>query len=193
VLGRIIGAVGPCTLKRSSNYFLTLVEAILWQQLSWHAATAIQRRMLQSLGTRRPRPEDFLSTPRHVLVRAGLSRQKIEYLRNLSSFFCDGDFPRRRIGRLSDEKVVETLTTVKGIGRWSAEMFLIFGLNRLDVFPLGDLGLKKAVGKRYGTVALPDEAQLSAITDVWRPYRTIAAWYLWASIDGVPFADGTAS
>lgn len=179
ILRGVIRRVGPCTLQRSGNYFLTLVEAIVWQQLSWSAACAIYDRMLAELGTRRPRPTHFLDMPRAKLRATGLSRAKCDFLLDLASFFDDGRFPRGRIHRLDDEEVIALLTEIKGIGRWTAEMFLIFGLNRPDVFPVGDLGLRKTVGRYYDERAVQDFKRAETIAKRWRPYRTVATWYLW--------------
>ncbi len=190
VLSNLIRAVGPCSLARSRNHFLTLVEAIVWQQLSWEAARAIHERLLSALSTRRPRPSDILAASQEDLLDAGLSRQKSLYLRDLSRFFEEKRFPRRGIGRLRDEEIIDLLTEIKGVGRWTAEMFLIFGLNREDVFPFGDLGLRKAIGRHYDTPEFNDRAQLETITEPWRPYRTIAAWYLWQIGDGTPLGGG---
>jgi DNA-3-methyladenine glycosylase II len=190
VLSNLISAVGPCSLARSKNHFLTLVEAIVWQQLSWKAACAIHERLLLALGTRRPRPRDILAASRRDLLGVGLSRQKSLYLLDLSRFFEEKQFPQRRIANLGDEEIVELLTQIKGVGRWTAEMFLIFGLNREDVFPFGDLGLRKAVGYHYDVPEYDDRTRLEAIAEPWRPYRTIAAWYLWQSGDGAPTGAG---
>ena len=189
VLSHLVRAVGPCSLTRSRNHFLTLVEAIVWQQLSWRAACAIHERLLATLGTRRPRPRDVLTASTEQLMDAGLSRQKSVYLQDLSRFFEEKRFPRERINRLGDEQIVDLLTQIKGVGRWTAEMFLIFGLNREDVFPFGDLGLRKAIGHHYGIAEYNDRALLEPVTEPWRPYRTIAAWYLWRGWDGTPLGE----
>ena len=141
------------------------------------------------MGTRRPRPRDILAASREDLLAAGLSRQKSLYLQDLSRFFEEKRFPRGRFGRLDDQEIIDLLTQIKGVGRWTAEMFLIFGLNREDVFPIGDLGLRKAIGRHYNTPDFNDRATLETITDVWRPYRTIASWYLWQSGDGNPLGE----
>jgi DNA-3-methyladenine glycosylase II len=166
---------------------VTLFEAIVWQQLSWQAACAIHERLLAALGTRRPRPKDLLEISRRELLRAGLSRQKCSYVRELSHFFDGNRFLRGGINRLGDEEIIDRLTEIKGIGRWTAEMFLIFGLNRQDVFPAGDLGLRKAIGKHYQKRLPIADGTLDRVTTPWRPYRTIATWYLWRSADGAPF------
>lgn len=189
VLRRIIEQVGPCQLRRSTNFFLTLLESIVWQQLSWKAALTIHERLLRTIGTPRPKPADVLRTPVDDMRAAGLSRAKSDYLHDLSARFEDGRFPRRRIRLLSDEEVVAQLCEIKGIGLWTAEMFLMFGLNRLDVFPAGDVGLRNALAKRYRLRNASNMKRLEAISRRWRPYRTIASWYVWASSDGMPFED----
>lgn len=136
---------------------------------------------------RRPTPGDFLRTPHAKLLATGLSRRKTEYLLGLARYFGSSTFPRRRIGAASDEEIIEELTSIRGIGRWSAEMFLIFGLNRPDVFPVGDLGLRKAIGRLYDIGERPDDGRLAEVSEPWRPYRTVATWYLWKGADGVPF------
>jgi len=186
ILSDLIGQVGPCRLARSRNHFLTLVEAIVWQQLSWHAALAIHDRLLTTIGKRRPTPADILETPERRMRKAGLSRQKTAFLKDLSLFFAEDRFPKRRLGRLNDEEIIDLLTRVKGIGRWTAEMFLIFGLNREDVFPFGDLVIRKAIGNRYGVEEFNKRSEIEPIADRWRPYRSIATWYLWQSADAAP-------
>jgi DNA-3-methyladenine glycosylase II len=189
VLAEIMREVGPCGLTPSRNHFLTLTEAIIWQQLSWKAACAIHAKFLDAVGTRRPRPSDVARVPSRALAKAGVSRQKIEYLKELAGYFEAKRFPSRSIRQRSDDEIVRMLTEIKGIGRWTAEMYLIFGLNRLDVFPAGDLGLKKAIGRHYGFDGLDNTRRLETITGRWRPYRTIGTWYMWSSADAVPFAD----
>jgi DNA-3-methyladenine glycosylase II len=189
IIANVIERVGPCTLAPSKDHFLTLVEAVVWQQVSWKAARAIHARLLDTLGTRHPRPAHVASASPRTLAAAGLSRQKARYVKEIARYFADGRFPARRIRRYTDDEVIGALTEITGVGRWTAEMYLIFGLNRLDVFPAGDLGLKKAIGRCYGFDGLREDVRLTAVTDRWRPYRTIGAWYLWSSADGVPLAD----
>jgi DNA-3-methyladenine glycosylase II len=183
---RLIARAGPCKLKRTRSYFVALFESIVWQQLSWRAACAIHERLLRTIGTRHPKPADLLRASSADLLSAGLSRRKVEYVRALSRYFDANQFPRRRIKELDDEEIIDELTQVRGIGRWSAEMFLIFGMNRLDVFPVGDLGLRKAIERHYERRTPLGATALAAIAGRWRPYRTVASWYLWASMDGVP-------
>lgn len=188
VLAGIVRRVGPCTLAPSTNHFLTLVEAVVWQQLSWKAACAIHARLLDALGTRRPRPADVSRLSPRALARAGLSRQKAAYVAELARYFEEGRFPARKIRSTTDEEIVRALTGIKGVGRWTAEMYLIFGLNRLDVFPGGDLGLKKSIGRWYGFDGLREPQRVDAVARIWRPYRTIGTWYMWSSADGAPLA-----
>jgi DNA-3-methyladenine glycosylase II len=187
VITPLVRRVGPCRLRRAPSYFIALVEAIVWQQLSWKAACAIHQRMLDVVGSRRPTPADFLQTPRVKLMSAGLSARKAEYLLGVADYFDTNAFPARKIRSMGDEQIVDELTSIRGIGRWSAEMFLIFALNRPDVFPVGDLGLRKAIGRLYGATGLPDDDRLAEVSEPWRPYRTVATWYLWAGADGIPF------
>ena len=188
VLGEIVRQVGPCTLAPSSDHFLVLAEAILWQQLSWKAACSIHARLIGALGSDRPRPGDIARVPDSVLAGAGVSRQKIGYLRGLAVFFEEKRFPARTVHGLSDEEIARLLTRIKGVGPWTVDMYLIFGLNRLDVFPAGDLGLVKSIAARYGFDGARDGRRVETVTEKWRPYRTIGAWYLWAAADTVPLA-----
>jgi DNA-3-methyladenine glycosylase II len=188
VLREIARRVGPCTLAPSNDHFLTIAEAIIWQQLSWKAACSIHARLLDALGSARPRPADIARVPDEALAGAGVSRQKIKYLRELAAFFEENRFPSRTIRRLSDGDIAELLTRIRGVGRWTADMYLIFGLNRLDVFPAGDLGLVKAIRARYGIDGRDGAERVETITENWRPYRTIGSWYLWAAADAVPLA-----
>jgi DNA-3-methyladenine glycosylase II len=121
-----------------------------------------------------------------VLRGVGLSRQKISYLRDLSEKMLDGSLQTGSLGSLADEDVVEILTRIKGIGRWTAEMILIFRLLRPDVLPVGDLGIVKAIQKAYGLRKPPDARRMTKIAEPWRPYRSVASWYLWASLDNEP-------
>lgn len=191
VLRRIIRQIGPCPLKPGRQYFWVLAEAIVSQQLSVKAAATIFQRLRRLYpGHRLPRPQDLLATPTGKLRAVGLSRQKIDYLRALSHAFLDGAVPFRRFARMADEEIIAALTAVRGIGCWTAEMFLIFILVRLDVLPVDDLGLQKAMQQAYGLRRRPTPATMRRIAKNWIPYRTIACWYLWASRDGRPVIYG---
>ena len=191
VLARIIDEIGPCPLKPLRRPFWALAEAIVSQQLSVAAAATIFGRLRALYPPRpEPRPSDLLATPDRRLRAVGLSRQKVAYLKGLSEASLNGQVPWRRFHRMSNEAVIESLTALHGVGRWTAEMFLIFVLVRLDVFPTGDLGLQKAIQQAYGLRRLPSEATMLRLARRWAPCRTVAAWYLWASRDGKPVVYG---
>jgi DNA-3-methyladenine glycosylase II len=191
ILQTIISQIGPCPLKPLRHYYWALAEAIVSQQLSVKAAATIFARLRRLYPHHRvPQPADLLATPDEQLRSVGLSRQKIAYLKGLSRAFIDGALPWRRFHRMSDEEVVAALTGLHGVGRWTAEMFLIFVLVRLDVFPVDDLGLQKAIQRAYRLRLHPSEATMRRIATRWAPYRTVATWYLWASRDGKPVVYG---
>jgi DNA-3-methyladenine glycosylase II len=189
VLAAIIRAHGPCGLARSQREdpFRALVEAIVGQQLSMKAAGTIFGRFLSLFpGCRFPAPEGLAHVPDALLRSVGLSRQKTGYLRDLCLKVTDGTVQLDRLAAMTDEEVVAVLTRVKGIGRWSADMFLMFKLHRPDVLPVGDLGIVKAVQKAYGLRKPPRPERLLTMGEAWRPYRSVASWYLWASLDNSP-------
>jgi len=182
VMGGAIEQVGPFRLVRIPNRFAALMRAILHQQLALKAAQSITRRFCQLYGPaegRFPTPDELLQTPRRRLRSAGVSPQKMRYLHDLAAKASDGALPLRHVGRLGDEEVIEALTQVKGIGRWTAEMFLIFSLERPDVWAVDDLGLQLAAKNLYGLRRHPSEAKMRALAEPWRPWRTVASWYLW--------------
>ena len=186
-LAGIIRRIGPCQLAmaRRNHYFRSLVEAILYQQLAGKAAAAILARFRLLYPSRRfPTAEQIYRTPESQLRAAGLSWQKISYVKDLAGRVLDGSFHLRSLSAMQDEAVVVHLTQVKGIGRWTAEMFLIFTLGRQDILPLNDLGILKAVEKAYALGGTPSAQMLEGMGRRWQPYRSVAAWYLWASVDG---------
>lgn len=186
-LARIIKSVGAYNITLVKNPYESLVEAIITQQLSGKAAQSISNRF-KSLYKRYPKPSDVLNTPNSKLRKAGLSKMKVTYIKDLSRRIESKELRLRTFHEMSDDQIVSELTKVKGIGRWTAEMFLIFSLGRNDVLPVGDLGLKKGVQKMYSLSELPNERQIEEIAEKWRPYRTIATWYLWKSLkqfDGI--------
>jgi len=187
VLAGIIGRVGRCAwaTERGGSAFSSLVEAMLYQQITGKAAASIHRRLRGVLRRRHPRPQEILAASTRALRGAGLSRQKIAYMRDLAARAGDG-LPLRGLSRRSDEEVIEALCAVKGIGRWTAEMFLIFRLGRFDVLPVDDYGVRKAAQKAYGLHKLPDARWLRKKGEAWRPYRTVASWYLWRSLEPPP-------
>jgi DNA-3-methyladenine glycosylase II len=184
VLDGIIEAVGPCRLRPDAGGgpFAALVEAILYQQITGRAAATIHGRLREMVGRRHPRPLDIVGLSDAQLRSVGLSRQKAGYLRDLAQKARNG-LPLSRLRRLADDDVVVALTGVKGIGRWTAEMFLMWRLGRPDVLPVDDYGSRKAMQRAYRKRALPKPDWMRRTALPWRPYRTIASWYLWRSLD----------
>jgi len=184
VLAAIIRDVGPCRLRVEDRggAFAALVESIVYQQITGKAAASIYGRLRRLVRRRHPRPQDILAATEKALRKVGLSRQKVAYMRDLSERVRDG-LKLRSIGRLEDEAVIEALIEVKGIGRWTAEMFLMFRLGRLDVLPVHDYGIRKAMQKAYSIRELPTPARMRELAEPWRPYRTVACWYLWRSLE----------
>jgi DNA-3-methyladenine glycosylase II len=184
ILDEIIERVGPCRLRLDpgGEPFAALVEAILYQQITGKAAATIHGRLREAVGRKHPRPPDIAGLSDDHLRAAGLSRQKISYLRDLCAQASNG-LTLRRLRRLADDDVVAALLGVKGIGRWTAEMFLMFRLGRLDVLPVGDYGIQKAMQRAYRKRALPRPDWMRRTALPWRPYRSVASWYLWRSLD----------
>jgi DNA-3-methyladenine glycosylase II len=189
VIGELIRRYGACGLAdaQHGDPFTALTHAIISQQLSSKAAATIARRF-DALLDGRPTAGGVAAVSDDQLRAVGLSGQKIRYMRDLCARVIDGSLPLNRIESLIDDQVIEALTQVKGIGRWTAEMFLMFRLQRPDVLPVGDLGIVKAVQRAYRLRKTPDPARLQKIGEPWRPYRSVACWYLWASLDNVPDA-----
>ncbi len=188
VLAPLIKKHGACGIKtgRESDIFCGLVEAIVSQQLSTRAAATIYGRLRALLpDDGPPTPEALLPLSDEALRGVGLSRQKLGYMRDLSRKMLDGSINTAGLVGMSDDEIVAELTKIKGIGRWTVEMLLIFRLTRPDVFPDGDLGIVKAVQKAYNLRKTPDVKRLHAIAERWRPYRSVASWYLWASLKKV--------
>ena len=193
VLARIIRRHPDVHLKRRSDPFTTLARAIVGQQISVKAADTIWWRLVESAapGTRRggfPRldPARVLALPDAGLRAAGLSKGKALYLRDLAGHFATGKLDPRQWRRMPDEDLIAVLTDVKGIGRWTAEMFLIFHELRQDVFPVDDIGLQRAVAVHYNDGERMPLAALRTFGERWQPYRSVATWYLWRSLDPVP-------
>lgn len=183
-LARIIDQVGPCTLQPRGRIYHSLFRAVLYQQLAGSAAAAIERRVCVLLGGRIPPPADFLRVPDGRLLLAGVSRRKLAYLRDLASAFADGWLRPRALVRLSDDDLVRAVTTVRGVGEWTAHVLLIFSLGRPDVLPVGDYGVRKGMQRLYRLRRLPEPRTMERIAAPWRPYRSIGSWYIWRSIDG---------
>jgi DNA-3-methyladenine glycosylase II len=170
-----------------SDSYATLIRAIAGQQLSNSAAVAIYTKILARYGGRTPTPAEILADdPDELRIAAGLSHAKVRYLRSLAEHVLDGSLELDRLDELPDDEVIAQLSSVKGIGLWSAQMFLIIHLRRPDVLPVGDLGIRKAIMTRYGLPALPAPAESIEIAEPWRPYRTLASLFLWRSLRTTP-------
>ncbi|TMI23636.1 DNA-3-methyladenine glycosylase 2 family protein [Candidatus Bathyarchaeota archaeon] len=181
VLGRLIRAVGPIDFKVEDGHYESLVGAIVFQQLAGAAAQAILNRFMKLYDGKVPKPEAYLATDESKLRGAGLSPQKISYIRDLCQRLVDGSLNLRGLADKPDNQVVEQLDAVKGIGRWTAEMFLLFVLGRTDVLPVDDLGLQKAAKRIYRLRALPSKQRFEKLAKNWHPYSSVATMYLWRS------------
>lgn len=185
IIGAIITRHGRCGLAdgQRDHGLRAMLESIVWQQLSGRAAATIFTRFVALFPSGRfPTPEEILAVPPATLRAVGLSRQKASYIRDVCHRAATGAVDFDRLETMSDEDVIGTLTAIKGIGRWSAEMFLMFRLHRPDVLPVGDLGIVKAIQRAYGLRRRPTASKMLAIGEGWRPYRSVASWYLWASL-----------
>lgn len=189
-MARVIARVGTCRFSASAEgtHFDAVVRSIVYQQLSGSAAFTIHSRLLALFGGAAPEPHRLLDTPDETLRAVGLSRQKIAYMKDLAARVHAGEVPIHALHELDDAAVVDALTRVKGVGRWTAQMFLMFRLGRPDVLPELDLGIRKAIQRAYRTRGLPSTTRVLRIGAPWAPYRTIASWYLWRSLE----ADGVA-
>lgn len=184
---RVIEHIGPCTMKRERDRFWMLVSSILSQQISTAAARTVKGRVVDlieiSSGSTRVTAESLLSLTVEQLRSAGVSGRKSEYLLDLASKTNSGEVKLSTIGRRSNEQVIETLIQIRGIGRWTAEMFLMFALGRLDVFPVDDLGVRNAMYNLYDLDRSSPKEGLQAIAETWQPYASIASWYCWRSLE----------
>jgi DNA-3-methyladenine glycosylase II len=181
-LAKIISQVGKYEINLVKNPYRSLIDAIITQQLSGAAADSISKRF-QKLYRIYPKPIDVINTSDSKLRSTGLSKMKVTYIKDLSEKIESKELRIRSLKDKSDEEAISHLTQVKGIGRWTAEMFLIFSLGRLDVLPVGDLGLKKGIQRLYCMPDLPKKEQIENIAERWRPYRTVATWYIWKSLN----------
>jgi DNA-3-methyladenine glycosylase II len=183
VMKAMIDAVGPFTLRFNRERFGMLVRSIISQQISTSAARSIHKRLQELAGPDGLTATNLSKFTVDDLRSVGLSPQKASYVTDLAAKVNDGTVNLQQIGRLSDEKVIDTLIKVKGIGRWTAQMFLIFSLGRPDVFPHDDLGIRTAIRDCYGLDDLPDKETSHAIAAPWRPYASIASWYCWRALE----------
>jgi DNA-3-methyladenine glycosylase II len=182
------GPIDPEIDRRASrpDPWEALARAIVGQQLSTRAARSIWEKLVGQFGGRLPPPEELLRKRKPTLRKAGLSNAKVEFIRDLAQHVKDGRLDLKSLGELPDEDVIAELVEVKGVGRWTAEMFLIFHLGRPDVVSVGDLGIRRAVQLAYGMKELPGPEELEKLAEEWRPHRTLACLYLWRSLDNTP-------
>jgi DNA-3-methyladenine glycosylase II len=192
VLAGLIEAVGPLGdwsggRPERDDHYGALVRTITGQQLSVAAARAIYGRLTERYGGRPPTPQQILADdPEALRTAAGLSHAKVSYLRSLAEHVLSGELELERLDALPDEEIYSELTAVKGIGEWSADMFLMFHLDRPDILPVGDLGIRRAFERAYGLAELPGAEEMERIAEPWRPYRTLACRYLWRSLENEP-------
>jgi DNA-3-methyladenine glycosylase II len=183
VMRRVIDDHGPITLRPARDRFGILVRSIISQQISTAAARTIRARLETHLKRTGITPAALARQTVDKLRAAGISRQKASYLIDLAQKVDDGTVPLTTIGRLTDEEVIAKLIEIKGIGRWTAEMFLIFSLGRMDVLPVDDLGVRSALMKLHGLKEMPSKQHCVELAAPWRPYATIGSWYCWRSLD----------
>jgi len=188
ILANVIDQVGPCTLEQeqqTGDLLSGLCKSILYQQLSGKAAATIHRRFLALYPDKPPTAQTILGTPDDMMRGAGVSRSKIIYLKDLAQKVLNGLPALTELEAMDDETIIQTLTQVKGVGRWTVQMLLIFRLHRWDVLPVDDLGIRAGIRRVYSLAELPDKKTVERMGQPWKPYRTIAAWYLWRSLDTV--------
>lgn len=186
-LAKLIGRVGPCTLvpRNKRSPFESLVRSVVYQQLNGTAAATILSRVKALYpGRRFPRPEDLLATPEELLRAAGLSRAKTASVKDIAEKTLSGVVPSgRALAQMSNEQILERLTTLRGVGPWTVEMLLIFTLGRPDVLPATDFGVRKGFALTYRRKALPEPKELLRFGERWKPHRTTAAWYFWRALE----------
>lgn len=181
VIASLMERLGACRLRPRRDYFATLCDSIISQQLSPAAAATIYRRFARLYPAQRPTPVAVSKTGTSRLRAVGLSLQKAGYIRDLARGYADGRIQPRAFAHQDNEGIIVALSSIRGVGRWTAEMFLIFALNRLNVLPVDDLGIRKAVKRWYGLRNLPGPAKLPVVARRWAPHETLACWYLWQS------------
>jgi len=184
----VIERVGPCTIRPHKDYYQELVDSIISQQLSVKAARSIEGRFRDLFGGAFPTPQQILTTDVETLRGLGFSRAKGAYVLDLAQHVVDGKVRFDHLDALSNEEVIAELTAVKGIGTWTAHMFLMFCMGRTDVLPVGDLGIRNGIRKLYGFADVPTPEQITEVAakNRWHPYESIASWYVWQSLDNAP-------
>ena len=183
-LGKIIDAYPKDFLFTRSDPFLTLARSIVGQQISVKAAQSVWEKLILKIG--KLSPKYIIKSHPNTIKSAGLSRQKVLYLKNLAKAFVNKEIKLHEWYSMSDNEIIDDLTKIKGIGRWTAEMCLIFNLCRPDIFPIDDIGMIKGICKLYNLDYPIKKEELIQIGDKWKPYRSVATWYLWRSLDPIP-------
>ena len=193
ILLPVIQNAGLCTIQPHTDYYQALCNSIIGQQLSVKAAATIKERFRACFGGTMPTPETLLEAPLELLQSAGLSRTKATYIHDLARHICEHHISFETFPRLSNEEILTTLTDVKGIGVWTAHMFLMFCMGRLDVLPIGDLGIRSGIRLLYGLRDLPTPEQVTDIATAhhWHPYESVASWYVWHARDNAPEQSGS--
>ena len=183
VMAAIIAKAGPYRVGYTDPVFQTLVRSIVYQQLHGKAALTIFNRLAEAVKVKPMTPEAVLKLRPQKMRAAGLSKQKTLYIRELARLTRDGEIQFERLPEMEDAAIIETLTRVKGVGVWTVQMFLMFALQRPNVLPVGDLGVRAAMKKAYRLAHLPKPAEMERIAAAWHPYRSVASWYLWRSLE----------
>ena len=184
ILKKIINRYKSEQLKSKKNAFLTLAKSITGQQVSIKAADSIWQKLEKKL--KKASPDNILKLKKNEIAKCGFSKQKVNYLLNLANFFKKNKNIEKKWKRIEDEKVIEDLVKIKGIGRWTAEMFLIFHLLRPNIFPSADIGLLRAISINYNLKYPPKKEEIEKFRKKWNPWSTVAIWYLWRSLDPIP-------
>jgi len=183
VMAAIIAKAGPYRVGYTDPVFQTLVRSIVYQQLHGKAALTIFNRLAEAVKVKPMTPEAVLKLRPQKMRAAGLSKQKTLYIRELARLTRDGEIQFERLPEMEDAAIIKTLTRVKGVGVWTVQMFLMFALQRPNVLPVGDLGGRAAMKKAYGLAELPKPQEMERIAEAWHPYRSVASWYLWRSLE----------
>jgi len=183
VMAAIIAKAGPYRVGYTDPVFQTLVRSIVYQQLHGKAALTIFNRLAEAVKVKPMTPEAVLKLRPQKMRAVGLSKQKTLYIRELARLTRDGEIQFERLPEMEDAAIIETLTRVKGVGVWTVQMFLMFALQRPNVLPVGDLGVRAAMKKAYGLAELPKPQEMERIAEAWHPYRSVASWYLWRSLE----------
>jgi DNA-3-methyladenine glycosylase II len=188
VLARLIDQFGLFTPRPHRDYYQQLLGSIIGQQLSVKAAASIKQRFKDIYGGEYPAPQQLIETGDETLRAAGLSRAKVTYVQDLARHVMDGSLRVDELPHLSNQEIIKELVAVKGIGEWTAHMFLMFAVGRLDVLPTGDLGVRNGIRTNYGFdhAPTPDECAELAKKNSWHPYESVASWYMWQSLDNEP-------